>query len=504
MELAFQVFSELLSVQAIALIALGTVAGILVGAIPGLSVTMATALLISITYAWDTKTALAVMVGVYVGGVFGGSRTAILINMPGAPAAVATVFDGYPMAQRGEAGLAISVSTTQSFVGGIIGTVVLALAAPVVSEFALQFAPRDYFLLASIGLLLVASLSIGSTPRAIMAGALGVLLGLVGMDPITGEGRFTFGIPLLLSGVNFIAALIGLFGMSEVIFQLGKEQKINVLQSFGRILPDWRLVLRYLPLSLRVSAIGVMVGALPGAGGEIAALLSYDHAKRTVKNPSRPFGQGAIEGIIAPETANNAAIGGAFIPMLTLGIPGDAVTAVLIGALFIHGLRPGPMLMIETPDLFWYIVGANFLANIFMLVFGLMAVRPFLAVVNINKAILMPLITVISVVGAYAVQNNIADVFWMLGFGIVGYIMKLGGYPVGPMVLGIILGPLADISFRRAMLSVHGSIPALLTDIATHPISLVLALMFLFALVPQMPGYGWLRRKVVGMFGRAA
>lgn len=479
------------------------VAGIIVGAVPGLSVTMATALLVSMTYAWDTKPALAMMLGVYAGGVYGGSRSAILINIPGAPAAVATGFDGYPMAQRGEAGMAIGVATVQSFVGGILGLVALVVAGPLISEFALKFAPRDYFLLVAMGLSLVSRLGAKSMPRALIAAAGGVLVGLVGMDPVTGEGRFTFGLPLLIGGVHFIAVLIGLFGLSEVFYQLGKIGRGDVPQikipEVGRILPSWAFVLRFLPLSLRTSVLGIMVGALPGTGGEIAALLAYDHAKRTVRKPTRPFGQGAIEGVIAPETANNAAIGGALIPMLTLGIPGDAVTAVLIGALFIHGLRPGPLLMVEMPDLFWFIAASYALANVFLLLFGLMAVRPFVKLVNVNKKILMPMIALISVVGTYAIQNNIYDVFWMIGFGILGYFMKLGDYPVGPMVLGVILGPLADINFRRAILSVRGNVPVFLAELVTNPISLILTIMLLSAFVPRLPSSATLR----GLLGRS-
>jgi putative tricarboxylic transport membrane protein len=465
------------------------IAGIFVGAMPGLSVTMTVALLASMTYAWDTKTALALMLGVYAGGVYGGSRSAILVNIPGAPAAIATGFDGYPMAMRGEAGLAIGVATVQSVVGGFIGLGALILAAPPISELALKFAPRDYFLLTAIGLSLTSRLAGGSMARSLVGAAVGVLIGLIGLDPITGEHRFTFRQPLLINGVHFIAAVIGLFGVSEVIYQLGRAGRGGAPQpripEVGDILTGFRFFFKYLPLTVRSSIIGVIVGALPGAGGDIAALLAYGDAKRTVKNPSRPFGKGAIEGVVAPETANNACIGGDMIPMLTLGIPGDAVTAVLISVLFIHGLRPGPLLMVEQRDLFWFIAGSYGLANIFLFIFGLMAVRPFVKVVNIDKRVLMPLIVLISFVGTYAIQNNIYDVFWMIGFGILGYFMKLGDYPVGPMVLGVILGPLADINYRRAMLSVRGDVPLFFWELISHPISLVLTLILLSAFVPS-------------------
>ena len=325
------------------------------------------------------------MVGVYCGGVYGGSRTAILLNIPGAPAAIATAFDGFPLAKRGEAGQAIGLSTIISVLGGFIGIAVLALLAPVVADFSLKFAPRDYLLLATMGLLLVGSLSGESTAKGVFCGALGVILGMVGMDPLTAEGRFTFGSVSLLGGIHYVIAMIGLFGVSEALFQLHQVRLKPVKQDVSRIIPPWSILLKYLPMSIRTSFIGVFIGSLPGTGGDIAALLAYDHAKRTVKNPSRPFGKGAYEGLIAPESANNAAIGGAYIPMLTLGIPGDAVTAIIIGALYIHGLKPGPMLMIETPHLFWFTVGNLALSNIFLLIFGLTGIRIFAKMVELPK-----------------------------------------------------------------------------------------------------------------------
>ena len=467
------------------LTAAGTLAGIYVGAIPGLSVTMAVSILISFTFSWDVNDALALMVGVYCGGVYGGSRTAILLNIPGAPAAIATAFDGFPLAQRGEAGRAIGVSTVISVMGGFIGVAALALAAPAVAEFALKFAPRDYLLLAIMGLLLVGSLSGESMAKGVFAGAFGVILGLVGMDPLTAEGRFTFGTVALLGGVHFVIAMIGFFGVSEALVQLHQIGVKPIKQDVSRILPSWSVIAKYIPLSIRTSIIGVFIGALPGTGGDIAALLAYDHAKRTVKNPSRPFGTGAYEGLIAPESANNAAIGGAYVPMLTLGIPGDAVTAVFIGALFIHGLKPGPMLMIETPHLFWFTVGNLALANIFLLIFGLTGIRIFAKMVELPKGILVPAIIVLSVVGTYAIKNSLMDVYWMLGFGIFGYFLKMYGYQVGPIILGVILGPLMDESYRQAIISCRNDFGIFMLDLVTNPLSLVLTVAVIFMMINQ-------------------
>lgn len=471
----------------VGLVALGTFLGIYIGAIPGLSVTMAASILISFTFSWDVNHALCLMVGVFMGGVYGGSRTAILLNIPGAPGAIASAFDGYPLAQKGLAGEAIGLATTMSFIGGFLGILVLAVAAPFVSEFALRFQPRDYLLLALLGILLVGSLSGESLTKGIFAGALGLLIGSVGLDPLTTEERFTFGVVELWGGVSFVAVMIGMFGVAEALVQLHHVDKAVVKQKIGRIVPSFRAVRRHFSVALQSSGIGVIIGALPGTGGDIAALMAYDHAKRITKKPKVPFGKGAEEGLVAPETANNAAVGGAFIPMITLGIPGDAVTAIIIGALFIHGLNPGPMLMITQPDMFWFIVGALTLANIFMLVFGLTGVRLFSKIVEIPRSILIPFILLLSIVGAFAVKNSLTDVYFMLAFGVLGYFMKLYGYQVGPIILGVILSRLIDENWRRAIISERESLPDLFIGIVTHPVSLILFVAVVWIFFSQTP-----------------
>lgn len=482
--------------QLLLLTAAGTFAGIYVGAIPGLSVTMAASILISFTFKWHVNEALALIAGVYVGGVYGGARSAILLNIPGAPSAIATALDGYPLAQRGEAGAAIGLSTVMSVIGGLVGVAALAVAAPGIAEFALLFAPRDYLLLAVIGILLVGSLSGESLAKGVFAGALGVLIGMVGLDPMTAEARFTFGSIDLMGGIPYVAAMIGFFGVAEALMQLRHLDVRPVRQQVDRILPSRRLIARFLPLSLRSSVLGTIIGALPGTGGDIAALMAYDHAKRSTRKPSRPFGQGAYEGLVAPESANNAAVGGAYIPMLTLGIPGDAVTAVIVGALFIHGLKPGPLLMIETPHLFWFTVGNLTLANLFLLIFGLTGVRFFAKLVECPKGVLVPLILVLSVVGTYAIQNNPVHVYWMLGFGVVGYFLKTYGFEVGPIILGVILGPLMDVSYRRAMISVRDDLPSFLLEFVTSPLSLALTLGLAALLVSQTPLWAAGKRRL--------
>jgi len=472
----------------ILLIALGVFLGIYIGAIPGLSATMAISLLVSFTFSWETNSALAIMMGIHCGVVYGGSRSAILLNIPGAPAAVATGLDGYPLAKKGLAGEAIGISTVSSVIGGYIGVIALAFGAPLISGLALKFSPRDYLLLAFMGLMLVGSLGTKSMVKGFLSAAIGVTLGMVGMDPLSGTPRFTYGNVYLMAGIDYITAMIGLFGVSEVLQQVLDRDAPVVKQKIDRIVPSFKTVVKYLPLSIRSSIVGVLVGALPGAGGDLSALITYDQAKRTVKNPEVPFGEGAIEGLVAPESANNATIGGAFIPMLTLGIPGDAVTAVMLGALTIHGLKPGPMLMTDTPHLFYFIVMSFIIANLFLLIFGLTGVKIFTKIVEIPKGILFPSIIILSVVGSYAINNSLYDIFWMLGFGVLGYVLKRYDYPVAPAVLGIILANLIETNYRRAII-LDRTVPKMLLGFFTNPISLFLLAIIVMMFVTQSTKY---------------
>lgn len=476
-------------------VALGCFAGVYIGAIPGLSATMAVSLLVSFTFGWDTHPALALMIGIFVGAVYGGSRSAILLNIPGAPAAVATALDGYPMAKKGSAGTAMGIATSQSVIGTLIGILVLALFTPIISKFALHFSSVDYLLLGVMGMMMAGSLGSKSIFRGLLAAALGVLLGTVGMDSMTATPRFTFDILYLHTGVDYVIAMIGLFGVSEALLQITQKDITIVKQKIGRIIPSLETCKKHLGLTFRSSIIGVLVGALPGAGGDVAALLSYDTAKRTVKNPEVPFGEGAVEGLIAPETANNAAIGGAFIPMLTLGIPGDSVTAVMLAALMIHGLKPGPNLMTTSPDLFYLIVSCLVLAAIFLVIFGLTGVKIFTKIVEIPRGILLPLILILSAVGSFAIKNSLIDVFWMFGFGVLGYFMKRYDYPVAPCVLGLILSGLLEENFRRGVM-LNGSIGGMLVSIFKDPISIVLFVLIVVMFTTQTRAYkNWRDRR---------
>jgi putative tricarboxylic transport membrane protein len=470
------------------LVAVGVFSGIYIGAIPGLSGTMAVSLLVSFTFGWETNPAIALMLGVFVGVVYGGSRSAILLNIPGAPAAVATALDGYPMALKGEAGRAMGIVTSQSFIGTVIGVVILACFAPIVSKFALKFTSVDYLLLGIMGMMMVGSIGSKSIFRGLTTAAIGVLFGTVGMDTMTAVPRFTFGVAYLLPGVNYVVAMIGLFGIAEALSQITTKDIQAIKQNVTKIVPSFDIVKRYIPLTIRSSFVGVLVGALPGAGGDIAALLTYDQAKRTVKNPEVPFGEGAIEGLVAPEAANNAAIGGAFIPMLTLGIPGDAVTAVMIGALTIHGLKPGPNMMTSTPGMFYLIVSCLLIASVALVVFGMTGIKIFTKIVEIPKGILLPIIIILSVVGSYAINNSLFDMFWALGFGVMGYFFKRYDYPVAPCVLGIILTKLLEENYRRGIL-LNKSVLGLLLSIFRSPISFALFALIVIMFTTQTKVY---------------
>jgi putative tricarboxylic transport membrane protein len=485
-----------LDVKVLFLVAIGSAAGVTIGALPGLSVSMATALLVSITFGWSMEYALAMIIGVFCGGVFGGSISAVLLNIPGAPGAICTGFDGYPLAQRGEASFALGLARIGSFIGGIIGIICLATFAPIIARIALAFGPFEYLSLVILGLITIGNLSQGSFLKALISGLIGLLISCVGMDQIYGIGRFTFGNINLAAGIGLIPCLIGFFGMSEVLVNLKTPSgKAEIIKQLGKVIPKMSTFIKMLPLILRSSLLGTWIGALPGVGGAVAALLAYDNAKRTVKNPSRPFGEGAYEGVVAPEVANNAGIGGALIPLLTLGIPGDAVTAIMIGAFMTHGLRPGPLLMVQSPKLFWYIVVLLVVANIMFLFIGLAATKYFPRILMISKETLMPIVIVLCVVGAYGINNSTFDILVMVLAGVVGYILKLANYPVGPLVIGLVLGPLADGELRRSVMISKGDF---FGTFLHHPISIIILLFALLQILNQTTVFKNFSEKVIG------
>ncbi|MEW4411943.1 tripartite tricarboxylate transporter permease [Clostridium sp. AN503] len=483
---------SLVDLHFILLVFLGSVAGLFVGSIPGLSVSMATALLVSITYTWETTDALAMIMGVYVVGVFSGAVSAILINIPGAPSSVVTTLDGYPMSKKGKAYQALYYATIYSFIGSVFGLVALWLLTGPVSEIALKFRPMDYFLLALFGLTTVGSVTAKNYTKGLIAAALGLIISMIGLDPLVGTPRLIFGINELKGGINTVPALVGLFGFAEVLSVVYDSQLNQVVESMERTRISLKEVLKHWKLSLYTSAIGTVIGALPGAGGPVAAFLSYNEAKRLVKEPEVPFGEGAVEGIVASESANNACIGGALIPMLTLAVPGDAVTAIILSVFYVHGLKPGPMFIRESISSFHAILIAGFIACIAMLVLGLWVAPKISKMIAVPKNILLPVVTVLCVVGAFACNNRLFDVGLMFLFGLMGFLMRRRGYPAAPLVLALVLGKMMDSNFRRAVsLAAVKDNPML--EMFGHPITIILLICTVGMIVSNIP---WFKKRM--------
>lgn len=464
----------------------GCVIGLVMGALPGLTVTMTIVLVVSLTFGWNMIPALAFIIGAFAGGVMGGSISAIALNIPGTAAAVSTVFDGYPMKMRGEANNALGISMFVSLMGGIFGLIVLGFVGPALGSIALKFGPQEYFLITMWGITLVAVLSQGKMTKGLIAAFLGVFVGMIGMDPITGLMRFTMNTKVLSGGVSYIAAMIGLFGMKEVFVQLKRSKSFKVDENYRirDLFPKFKIIKGLIPTMTWSAAIGWIIGLLPGTGGDIGSLVAYGATKSIVKNPSRPFGQGCYEGVAAPETANDAAIGGALTTMLTLGIPGDSITAVIIGAFYTHGLLPGPTFMITERKYFYYILVFLAIGIVFAYFTGVLGANLMLKVLKFPKWALVPLISLLCVIGSYALNNNISDVYIMLFFGFLGYIFEKCDYPVAPIVLGIILGNMIETNFRQALIGSR-SFTTLITSFATRPLALILLVLIVGSFLLQ-------------------
>lgn len=468
------------------IVLLGSVAGLFVGAIPGLSVSMATALLVSITYTWEHSDALAMIMGVYVVGVFSGAVSAILINIPGAPSSVVTTLDGYPMSRKGQSYKALYTATIYSFIGSLLGLVALWLLARPVSMIAMKFTKMDYFLLAFFGLATVGSVSTKNYAKGLVSVALGLIISMIGLDPLMGTKRLTFGIQNLTGGINTVPALVGFFGFAEVlsvIYNLHQEQNVLAMEKTKIRLKD---ILKHWKLSLYTSSIGLLVGALPGAGGPVASFIAYNEAKRLVKNPEVPFGEGAVEGIVASESSNNACIGGALIPMLTLAVPGDAVTAIILSVFYVHGLKPGPLFIRQNQEAFHSILAAGFIACFALLGLGLLVAPKISRVITIPKNIMIPVVTTLCVVGAFACNNRLFDVGLMFFFGFIGFLMRRFDYPVAPLILAMVLGKMMDSNFRQAV-SLASSSDHPMISMFGHPITIVLLICTLAVLFGNIP-----------------
>ncbi len=435
----------------------GVAMGISIGAMPGLTSTMGVALLMPMTFAMDPDVGMMVLIGLFCGAIYGGSITAILINTPGTPSAAATVLDGYKFTMRGEAGRALGISTVSSFGGGIISGIFLIFIAPILAEIALKFSAPETFALAFFGISIIASISGNSLIKGLMSGTLGLILALIGMDNITGYSRFTFGSTFLMAGLSFIPVLVGLFAMSQCFLSIEEIYERRVMDNTTkRSIPTLQDLKTIFPTILRAGITGTFIGAIPGAGGDISAFVSYDMEKRVSKHPEK-FGTGIPEGIAAPEASNNGTTGGALIPLLTLGIPGDANTAVMLGALMVHNLTPGPQLFVDQAETVYTLFAGFMLANVFMLILGLSGLRAFVKIVSIPRQVLVPVIMVLCTVGSYAINNNFNDVIVMLIAGVIGYFLTKGGFPLSPIVLALILGPMAEGNFRRSLVMSNGS-----------------------------------------------
>ena len=449
-----------LSLSVLPHLALGVAGGIAIGALPGLTATMGVAVLLPLTFGMPPGTGMAALIGVYIGAIYGGSISAIILKTPGTPAAAATVLDGHALARQGLAAKALSISTVASFVGGMVGTAILMSLSPLLDRAALWFAAPEYFMLAMFGLSVIAGISGSSLTRGLIAGAFGLLISTVGLDYVTSHPRFTFDQLELFNGPPIIPVLVGLFSLSEAFAQMEKAGRLDappgLRASFARRLASRRELARLLPTMLKSGLIGTFIGIIPGAGADIAAFVAYNEARRSSGNGDE-FGRGAPEGIAAPEAGNNGVTGGAMIPLLTLGVPGDAVTAILLGALVMQGLQPGPLLFAEAPDFVCGIFASLAVGNILMLAFGLIGIRLFCRVVELRKSLVIPAIAILSMIGAFAVNNSLFDAWVCLAFGIVGYLMRKADMPTSPIVLAIILGPMAESNLRRSLLMYEGS-----------------------------------------------
>ncbi len=443
--------------QLLGLSALGTILGILMGCLPGISSTMALAILLPVTYAMSPIAAMVFLMAVFSASVFGGSISAILINIPGTPGAIVTQLEGYAMTKSGKASEALTYSLFSSTFGGIVGLTILILVAPIVARAAMEFRSPEFAMTTVFGLTMLAYSTPGSTFRGILSGAVGLLCGMVGFDLVTDVPRFDFGTTALQSGIELVPLTVGLFGLAEVLRGIeggGKPSKKT--PDLGSLLPSLKRVRRLWKTILRGSALGAIIGAIPAAGSAIAVAVSYAQEQRLSKR-KEAFGTGVPEGLAGPEAANNACVGGALVPLMTLGIPGDTMTAVLMGALLIHGLRPGPLLFMERPDFVAAVYVALFLALILTVVFGFLLVRHFVRLMRTPSHILLVIIAMLCVVGSFAIRNNVTDVYIMIVFGVTGYVMNRLDIPVAPLAFGLILGPILEENLRRSLIISDGS-----------------------------------------------
>ncbi|AGB39063.1 tripartite tricarboxylate transporter permease [Natronococcus occultus] len=465
---------------ALALIVFGVVVGIVMGSIPGMTATMTVAVLVSFTFGMNPTEGMMLLLGIYGGALYAGSIPAILIRTPGTPSAAATIFDGFPLSERGQAGKAIGIATIASFVGGAISVVIVTFLSPQIADIALNIGSPEYFAIAFFGLTIIASISGDSITKGMLSGLLGMLIATVGLDPTLGQPRFTFGFPELSAGIEFIAVMIGLFGLAEGLNRYREGiGTIDIQQNLSGITPSVGDLKNIRNVTLGSSVVGSLIGSIPGAGGDIASFVTYNEAKRWVKNATPEFGDGNIKGVAAAESGNNSSTAGALVPTLTLGIPGDSVTAILIGALLVHGIQPGPGLFDDEPGLVFSIFVGFFLVYVVILVLGLLGAHAWVRVINFPAKYLWPSIFVLCVVGAFALRGNLLDMWVMVAAGVLGIILRMDGYPLAPIVLGMILGPIAEENLRRSLELSNGSWDI----IYTNPIAMLILVFAVVSLV---------------------
>ncbi len=478
-------FASALTPQYLLLAAIGVTIGTAVGVLPGIGPALTVALLLPLTYNFDPTGALIMFAGIYYGGMYGGSTTSILLNTPGESASVATTFEGFAMAKSGRAGAALATAAIGSFVAGTLSTLLLTFIAPVIARAALLFQPADYFALTVLAFVSVTSLIGSSLIRGLISLFIGLFLGLIGIDILSGQVRFTFGVVELLDGIDVVVVAVGLFAVGEALYVAARlrhsnEEVIAVRSSIGMNAEEWR---RSWPAWLRGALIGFPLGALPAGGAEIPTFLSYTLEKRLSKHKAE-WGQGAIEGVAGPEAANNAAFSGVLVPLLTLGLPTSATAAILLVAFQIYNLQPGPLLFQKSPDLVWTLIASLYIGNVMLLILNLPLIRIWIKILTIPRPLLYSGIMVFGTLGVYSIANSFVDVLLMYGIGVLGFFMRRFRIPVGPAILGLILLPLAEAQFRRALAISQGDVSVFVT----RPIALILLLTAVAALLlPYLP-----------------
>jgi putative tricarboxylic transport membrane protein len=479
---------------------MGAIVGTLVGVLPGLGPIAGIALLIPATFGLNPTSAIIMLAGIYYGAMYGGSTTSILLNVPGETASVITCIDGYQMAQKGRAGPALAMCAIGSYIAGTIGIFGLVFLAPPLAEAALAFGPPEYFSLMVFGFIVLSNVTGTSLIKSLMMAVVGLIIGTIGIDPVTGDARFSFDFPYLMGGIEFVAVAIGLFGIGEVLVNVEKplemlEQRVLVprLRELYPTLQDLKRSIR--PI-LRGTGIGFGVGLIPGPAPVIATYASYMTEKKVSKTPEE-FGKGAIEGVAGPESANNAACQSAFIPLFVLGIPFAPPTAILLGALLIHGVTPGPMMIGQHPELFWGVIASMYIGNFILLLLNLPFVPFFANILRIPKKILLPLVILFCITGMYTVNNSVFDIWMMLLFGALGFIMRKWAYEGAPLLLALVLGPKLEAAFRQSLMISHGDF----STFVDRPVSLVFLLGTLIFLAAPLLKAAW--RRVQGLRGKA-